>query len=157
MECGKIISWQTGRTLKRTLSLRWNDEARRLYARTTRINRSNWITHLIRHEQTPMKASSKSMYKVIAKRTAFSTHFVGSESQIFPQNCLMRLFYGTPEGTFSVLFLSCTHKLLTRFDNIITRLNYFLSRSNKLFILFKQDNNSFKRLIMSFKQVIYLV
>ena len=72
--------------------------------------------------------------------------------------------YGTPEGTFSVLFLSCTHKLLTRFDNIITRLNDLLSRSNKLFILFKQDNNSFKqdnnsfiRLIMSFKQVINLV
>ena len=65
--------------------------------------------------------------------------------------------YGTPEGTFSVIFLSCTHKLLTRFDNIITRLNDLLSRSNKLFILFKQDNNSFKRLIMSFKQVIYLV
>ena len=62
--------------------------------------------------------------------------------------------YGTPEGTLSVLFLSCTHKLLTRFDNIITRLNDLLSRSNKLFVLFKQDNNSFKRLIMSFKQVI---
>ena len=62
--------------------------------------------------------------------------------------------YGTPEGTFSVLFLSCTHKLLTRFDNIIIRLNDLLSRSNKLFILFKQDNNSFKRLIMSFNSFI---
>ena len=47
--------------------------------------------------------------------------------------------------------------LLIRFDNIITRLNDLLSSSNKLFILFKQDNNSFKRLIMSFKQIIYLV
>ena len=67
------------------------------------------------------------------------------------------VYYGTPEGTFSVLFLSCTHKLLTRFDNIINRLNDLLSRSNKLFILFKQDNNLCKRLIMSFEQVIYLV
>ena len=76
--------------------------------------------------------------------------------------------YGTPEGTFSFLFLSCMHKLLTRFNKIITRLNDLLCRLNKiitrlnkiitrlndllcrlnkLFILFKQDNNSFKRLI----------
>ena len=61
------------------------------------------------------------------------------------------------KGTFSFLFLSCTHKLLIRLSNIITRLNDLLCRSNKLFILFKQDNNSLKRLIMSFKQVIYLV
>ena len=67
-------------------------------------------------------------------------------------NIFQRLLYGTPEGTFSVFFLSCTHKLLTRFDNIITRLNDLLCRLNKLFILFKQDSNSFKRLIMSFKQ-----
>ena len=87
--------------------------------------------------------------------------FVGCTSHfVFVFCCLFHAqaqTYGTPEGTFSVLFLSCTHKLLTRFDNIITRLNDLLSRSNKLFILFKQDNNSFKRLIMSFKQVIYLV
>ena len=31
--------------------------------------------------------------------------------------------YGTPEETFSFLFLSCAHKLLTRFNNIMTRLN----------------------------------
>ena len=44
--------------------------------------------------------------------------------------------YGTPEGTFSFLFLSCTHKLLTRFN---------------------KHNNSFNRLFMSFEQVICLV
>ena len=32
--------------------------------------------------------------------------------------------------------------------NTITRLNDLICRSNKLFILFKQDNNSFKRLII---------
>ena len=77
--------------------------------------------------------------------------------------------YLITEGTFSFLFLSCTHKLLTRFNNIITRLNDLLCRLNmiisrlnkiitrlndllcrlnKLFILFKQDDNSFKRLII---------
>ena len=34
----------------------------------------------------------------------------------------------------------------------MTRLNDLLCRSKELFILFKQDNNSYKRLIMSFKQ-----
>ena len=66
-------------------------------------------------------------------------------------------YYGTPEETFSFLFLSCAHKLLTRFNNIITRLNDLLCRTHKLFILFQQHNNSFKRLNMSFEQVIYLV
>ena len=82
---------------------------------------------------------------------------------------LITVYYGTPEGTFSFLFLSCTHKLLTRFNNIITRLNDLLCRLNmiitrlnkiktrlndilcrlnKLFILFKQYVNSFKRLII---------
>ena len=45
-------------------------------------------------------------------------------------------WYGTPEGTFSSLFLSCAHRLLTRFNNIITRLNYLLCRTHKLIILF---------------------
>ena len=39
------------------------------------------------------------------------------------------------EGTFSFLFLSCAHKLLTRFNNIITRLNDLLGRTHKLIIL----------------------
>ena len=39
----------------------------------------------------------------------------------------------------------------------MSRLNDLLCRSNKLFILFKQDNISFIRLIVSFEQVIYLV
>ena len=46
------------------------------------------------------------------------------------------VFYGTPEGTFSFLFLSCAHKLLTRFNNIITRLNDLLCRTHKLIISF---------------------
>ena len=66
-------------------------------------------------------------------------------------------WYGSPEGTCSFHFLSCAYKLLTRFNNIITRLNDLLCRTHKLFILFKQDNNSFKRLIISYEQVIYLV
>ena len=44
--------------------------------------------------------------------------------------------YGTPEGTFSFLFLSCAHRLLTRFNNIITRLNDLLCRTQKLIIVF---------------------
>ena len=47
-------------------------------------------------------------------------------------------WHGTSVGTFSFLFLSCAHKLLTRFNNIITRLNDLLCHSNKLLILFKQ-------------------
>ena len=39
----------------------------------------------------------------------------------------------------------------------IIHLNDLLCHLNKLFILLKQDNNSFKRLIISFEQVIYLV
>ena len=39
----------------------------------------------------------------------------------------------------------------------MTRLNDLLCRLNKLLILFIQDNNLCKRLIMSFEQVIYLV
>ena len=79
-------------------------------------------------------------------------------------------WYGSPEGTCSFHFLSWAYKLLTRFNNIITyyvvrtsylsclnkiitRLNDLLFRTNKLFILFKQDNNTFKRLIMSYAQV----
>ena len=40
------------------------------------------------------------------------------------------------------------NKIITRLNKIITRLNDLLCRSNKLFILFKQDDNSFKRLII---------
>ena len=64
--------------------------------------------------------------------------------------------YGTPEGTFSFLFLSCTHKLLALLKIIKTRLNDLLCRSNKLNILFKQDSNLFKRLIMSFNKLLIL-
>ena len=45
-------------------------------------------------------------------------------------------WHGTPEGTFSFLFLSCAHKLLTRYNNIITRLNDLSCRTHKLIILF---------------------
>ena len=74
-----------------------------------------------------------------------------------PKNVKETPLYGTPEGTFSFLSLACAHKLLTRFNNTITRLNDLLCRTHKLIILFLQHNNSFKRLIMSFKQVTYLV
>ena len=49
---------------------------------------------------------------------------------------LMADFYATPDGTFSFLFLSCAHKLLIRFNNIIhvTRLNDLLCRTHKIFI-----------------------
>ena len=46
---------------------------------------------------------------------------------------------------------------ITRLNKIITRLYDLLCRLNKLLILFIQDNNLCKRLIMSFEQVIYLV
>ena len=40
------------------------------------------------------------------------------------------------KGHFLSFFLSCAHKLLTRFNNIITHLNDLLCRTHKLFILF---------------------
>ena len=82
---------------------------------------------------------------------------ISTDNVKFNKKMDLDFVYGNPEGTFSFLFLSCAPKLLTRFNNIITRLNDFICRSNKLFTLVKQDNNSFKRLIMSYAQVIYLV
>ena len=86
----------------------------------------------------------------------------------------MLIFLVNPgRDIFFPFLLSCAHKLLTRFNNIkrlimsyaqvicfnniITRLNNLICRSNKLCILFKQDNNSFKKLLMSYEQTIYLV
>ena len=47
-------------------------------------------------------------------------------------------------------FLCRTNKSFVLLNNIKSRLNDLLCRSNKLFILFQQDNNSFKRINMSF-------
>ena len=61
----------------------------------------------------------------------FHIYFIHIQTKIFYST-----FYGTPDPTFSCLFLSCAHKLLIRFNNIITSLNDLLCRTHKFFILF---------------------
>ena len=54
-----------------------------------------------------------------------------------------------PGRNISFLFLSCAHKLLTRFHNEL------LSCLNKINNLFERHNKSFKRVIILFKQGTY--
>ena len=77
---------------------------------------------------------------IVSQNSKFCSQKQGTD-RLFPLVNAMKesdyiVYYGTPEGTFSFLFLSCAHKLLTRFNNIITRLNDLLCRMHKLVILF---------------------
>ena len=85
-------------------------------------------------------SSAVSIYKIDKINSFCQPHAPVRKFHILVADKAITEKYGTPEETFSFLFLSCAHKLLTRFNNIITRLNDLLCRMHKLFILFQKYN-----------------